>query len=206
MKHPLQSPVHQTEKLPAMNDAGSEEPGSRPPGRRWAVPAAATAAKPVVAVARVYRTEYAIYGTVLVSALIAVGWKFNTDWEVLVFTVGTIGVFWLSHIYSGVVAREETDGPRWKAIRVAAYQSAQHSVGMVVAMLLPAFFLLLAVMGVLDEYVAYYIALWVGVAILAALGFVNSARRGQHWGLRLLSAATTSLLGLAVIWLSTLVH
>ncbi|GAA3876926.1 hypothetical protein GCM10022381_19340 [Leifsonia kafniensis] len=185
---------------------GADESRPRPPGHRWTGPTVANATKSVIAMAGVYRTEYAIYGTVLVSALIAVGWKFNTDWEVLVFTVGTIGVFWLAHIYSGVVAREETIGPRWKAISHAAYRSAQHSVGMVVAMLLPAFFLLLAVMGLLDEYVAYYIALWVGVGILAVLGFVNSARRGQRWGLRLLSAAATSLLGLAVIWLSTLVH
>jgi hypothetical protein len=78
--------------------------------------------------------------------------------------------------------------------------------GMVLAMLLPAVFLLLAAAGILDEYVAYYIALWVGVAILAVLGYANAARRRSGWPLRLLSAAATSVLGLGIIWLSTLVH
>ena len=169
-------------------------------------PTASAGPASVGLVLRAYRTEYAIYGTVLVSALIAVGWKYNTDLEVLIFTVGTIGVFWLAHIYSGVVAGEKPEGPRGPALWHAALGSARTSVGMVLAMLLPAFFLLLATLGILDEYVAYYIALWTGVAVLAALGWANSARRGNPWPLHVVSAAITSALGLGVIWLSTLVH
>ena len=56
-----------------------------------------------------YRTEYAIYGTVLVSAVIAVGWEDDTDLEVLLFTLGSVGVFWLAHVYSGTVAREDDE-------------------------------------------------------------------------------------------------
>ena len=167
---------------------------------------ASTGSKSIVLVLRAYRTEYAIYGTVLVSALIAVGWKYNTDLEVLIFTVGTVGVFWLAHIYSGVVAGEKPEGPRAPALWHAARESARASVGMVLAMLLPAFILLLATLGILDEYVAYYIALWVGVFVLAVLGWMNSLRRGNPWPLHVLSAAITSALGLGVIWLSTLVH
>ena len=48
-----------------------------------------------------YRTEYAIYGVVLVSAVIAVGWEDDTDLDVLLFTLGSVGVFWLAHVYSG---------------------------------------------------------------------------------------------------------
>lgn len=169
-------------------------------------PSALTSVKPVAVVMRTYQTEYAIYGIVLVSALIAVGWKFDTDWEVLLYTLGTIGVFWLAHIYSGVVATEREDGPRAQAIWEATVRSARHSVGMLLAMLLPAVFLLLAAAGVMDEYVAYYIALWVGVAILAVLGYLNSARRQSHWTLRVLSALATSLLGIGVILLSSIVH
>lgn len=162
--------------------------------------------KPVVVMIRTYQTEFAIYGIVLTSALIAVGWKFDTDWEVFLYTLGTIGVLWLAHLYSGIVATERADGPRAQAIWEAAVNSARHSIGMLLAMLLPAVFLLLAAVGVMDEYVAYYIALWVGVVILAVLGYLNSARRGSHWMLRLLSAAATSLLGVGVILLSSIVH
>jgi hypothetical protein len=153
-----------------------------------------------------YQTEYAIYGTVLVSALIAIGWEYNTDLEVFWFTLGTVGVFWLAHIYSGVVASNLAPEHRGRAIGRAVLASARHSVGMVLAMLVPAVFLLLAAAGMLDEYVAYYIALWVGVAMLALLGYANGARRGGHWSLRVFSAAATSVLGLGIIWLSALVH
>jgi hypothetical protein len=73
-------------------------------------------------------------------------------------------------------------------------------------MVLPAIFLLLAVVNVLDEYVAYYAALWVGVLVLAVLGYLASARRGSPWYWRVLSALVTASLGLLVIWLSSLVH
>lgn len=180
----------------------------RPPrDRRWirrAIPGAAR--QPVVKVLRAYDTEYAIYGIVLVSALLAIGWKYNTDLEVLLFTLGTVGVFWMAHIYSGVIARHISSEHEGRAIWSAVLDSARHSVGMVLATLLPAFFLLLATVGAMDEYVAYYIALWVGVAVLAVLGYANSARRGSRWPLRLLNTATTSALGIGIIWLSTLVH
>ena len=53
---------------------------------------------------------------------------------------------------------------------------------------------------------AYYLALWVGVAELAVLGWFASARRGSPWYLRLVSAVVTASLGLLIIWLSSLVH
>ena len=162
--------------------------------------------KPVRKVLGTYRTEYAIYGTVLVSAVIAVGWEDDTDLEVLLFTLGSVGVFWLAHVYSGTVAREDTSQPRFRAILDrgagldAAHGRAAHRDGAA------AIFLLLAVVGVVDEYVAYYAALWVGVLVLAVLGYLASARRGSPWYWRVLSALVTASLGLLVIWLSSLVH
>ncbi len=153
-----------------------------------------------------YRTEYAIYGVVLVSAVIAVGSEDETDLDVLLFTLGSVGVFWLAHVYSGTLAREETEGPRLRAIMVAALASARHTAGMLAAMVLPTVALLLGVVGVLDEYVAYYLALWVGVAVLAVLGWFASARRGSPWYWRLVSAIVTATLGAIVIWLGALIH
>ena len=155
---------------------------------------------------RAYRSEYAIYGVVLVSSLIAIGWHENTDLEVLVFTFGAVLVFWLAHVYAGTVSREETGSPRWRAIFAAARAAAAHSSGMLLAMILPTVFLILATVGVLDEYVAYYLALWVGVAVLAVIGWWTAARRGGHWTWRLVSAVITASLGMLVIWLGSLVH
>lgn len=190
----------------AITGAG-HDPAKRPSSaRHWLQSAGPSIARPALLLLRAYQTEYAIYGTVLVSALIAIGWEYNTDLEVFLFTLGTVGVFWLAHIYSGVVASNLSKEHRGKAIWTAVLASARHSIGMVIAMLLPAVFLLLAAAGVLDEYVAYYIALWVGVVVLAVLGYANAARRSSRWPLRILSAATTSVLGLGIIWLSALVH
>ena len=155
---------------------------------------------------RAYRSESAIYGVVLVSSLIAIAWRENTDLEVLVFTLGAVVVFWLAHVYAGTISREETGSPRLRAILAAARSSAAHSSGMLLAMVLPTIFLVLATIGWLDEYVAYYLALWVGAAVLAVIGWWTAARRGGHWGWRLLSALVTASLGLLVIWLGSLVH
>ena len=163
-------------------------------------------AKPVSELAHVYRTEYAIYGIILVSALIGVGWEQETDLDVLLFTLGTVGVFWLAHVYSGTVAGEGSEAPRIRAVADSAWASMRHSVGILLAMVLPSVFLLLAVVGVLDEYVAYYLALWVGVVILAVLGYLTSARRGSAWPWRIVSALITASLGVLVIWLTTLVN
>ena len=162
--------------------------------------------RPVRRALATYSTEYAIYGTVLVSAVIAVGWEDETDLDVLLFVLGTVGVFGLAHVYSWVLAREDDTEPRFRAIGVAAGAAVRHTAGLLTAMVLPALFLLLAVVGWVDEYVAYYAALWVGVVVLAALGYLASARRGSPWYLRILSTLLTASLGLLIIWLSALVH
>ena len=162
--------------------------------------------KPVRKVLSTYRTEHAIHGTVLVSAVIAVGWNDDTDLDVLLFVLGSVGVFWLAHVYSGILAREGDRESRFRAVLIAARRSMRHTTGLIASMVLPVCFLLLAVVGVLDEYVAYYAALWVGVAVLAVVGYAASARRGSPWYLRLLSSLVTASLGLLIIWLSSLVR
>ncbi|GAB3119252.1 hypothetical protein [Glaciibacter psychrotolerans] len=189
-----------------MTGAAPDSGSGRPSGSRWIKRAARGSAKPVTVVLGAYGTEYAIYGTVLVSALIAVGWKFDTDFEVLLFTLGTVVVFWIAHIYSGVVANNGSVEARNLTLGKLILNSARHSIGMVLAMLVPALFLLLAAARGLDEYVAYYIALWAGVATLAVLGYWNSVKRGNRWARRILNAAITASLGVGIIWLSYLVH
>ena len=162
--------------------------------------------RPVRTALATYRTEYAIYGTVLVSAVIAVGWEDETDLDVLLFVLGSVGVFWLAHVYAVVLARADDTEPVIRAIAVAARAAIRRTAGLLVAMVLPAVFLLLAVVGWVDEYVAYYAALWVGVVVLAVLGYLASARRGSPWYLRAVSALLIASLGVLIIWLSALVH
>ena len=174
--------------------------------RHAAQAASETVVKHATLMLRAYRSESAIYGVVLVSSLIAIGWREDTDLQVLVFTLGAVVVFWLAHVYAGTIAREESEGPRLRGILLAARSSAAHTAGMLLAMVLPTIFLGLAALNLLDEYLAYYLALWVGVAVLAVIGWFAARRRGGHWGWWLLSAVVTATLGLIVIWLGSLVH
>jgi hypothetical protein len=162
--------------------------------------------RPLRTILEAFRNEYAIYGVILVSALIAIAWEEEDDLTVLLFTLGATAIFWLAHVYAGTISLEDTERPRARALAAAAWQSVRHSAGMLTAMVLPAFFLLLAVIGLVDEYVAYYLALGIGVVILAVIGYTSSARRNSPWYWRLVSALVTASLGLLIIWLSALSH
>ena len=151
-----------------------------------------------------YSGEHGVYGTVLVTALIAVGIEDDTDLQVLLFVLGTIGVFWLAHVYASVVAsRALTPAP---PLRQALARGARHSFGMVVAMLIPVAFLLAAVIGLLDEWTAYWIALFSGVVVLGVIGYLNARRNGSAWPWRIAGVLSTTIMGLIVIALSILVH
>ncbi|MBF4463219.1 MULTISPECIES: hypothetical protein [unclassified Rathayibacter] len=157
-------------------------------------------------VGAVMRTEGTIYGTVLALTLIAVGFDKDTDLDVLLFLLGSVSVFWVAHLYAGTLSRLPEVQPDGKTFLAALRDTARHSIGMLAAMVVPAAFLALGPLNVLDEWTAYYLALASGVVILAVLGYLMSARRGSPIGRRLLGTLTTTLLGFVVVWLSTLVH
>lgn len=151
-----------------------------------------------------YSGEHGIYGTVLVTALIAVNIADETDWDVFVFVIGTIGVFWLAHVYAWVVAsRSQRPAP---PLRESIARGARHSFGMVVAMLIPALLLLTGTIGLLNEWVAYWIALFSGVVVLGVIGYLNARRNGSSWPWRIAGVLSTTIMGLIVIALSILVH
>jgi hypothetical protein len=160
--------------------------------------------KPVRRVLDAYSGEHGVYGIVLVTALIAVGWEDDTDLEVLVFVVGTVFVFWLAHIYAAVVASRAARPPL--VLRTAVVRGIRHTYGMLVAMLIPAVLLGLGVIGLLDEYTAYYLALGSGIVLLGAIGYANAARNGSSWPWRIGGVLATTGLGAFVILLSIVVH
>lgn len=151
-----------------------------------------------------YSGEHGVYGIVLVTALIAVGWDDDTDLEVLVFVVGTVFVFWLAHIYAAVVASRAKAPP--VALRTAVAAGIRHTYGMLVAMLIPVFLLSLAVIDLVEEYTAYYLALGSGVVMLALIGYANASRNRSPWYWRVGGVLATTGLGLLVIVLSIVVH
>ena len=184
---------------PPSDDHANGEPPPTTTGRLRAV-----AAKPARHVLDAYSGEHGVYGIVLVTALIAVGWEDDTDLEVLLFVVGTVFVFWLAHIYAAVVASRAAETPL--ALRTAVQRGIRHTYGMLVAMLIPAALLLLAVIDVVEEYTAYYLALGSGIVLLAAIGYANAARNRSRWPWRVGGVLATTGLGALVIVLSIIVH
>lgn len=165
-----------------------------------------TASAAVRFVTNMFSTEATVYGIVLVTALTAIAWKFETDLEVLAFIVATTFIFWLTHVYARtVVAHDDVTGQP-VPVRKALAEAVRHSSGMLLAMLLPAVFLLLAALNVMDEYVAYFIALLIGVALLMMIGYLVALRNRRPWWRRILAAVITGLLGVIVIVLGILAH
>ena len=183
---------------PARDTAEAAESGPRPTG------IIATANRHARWVLSGYTGEHGVYGVVLVTAVIAVGWEDETDLDVLLFLLGTVFVFWLAHIYAAIVASRGA----WKreSLGRAVLDGIRHSYGMVVAMLIPAVLLATAVVGWVEEWTAYFLALGSGLVLLAVIGFANAARNGSSWPWRLGGTVATTLLGALVIGLSVLVH
>lgn len=151
-----------------------------------------------------YSGEHGVYGIVLVTALIAAEIEADTDWDVILFVLGTVGVFWLAHIYAAVVASRGTRPapPLGAAIRRGIGRSS----GMGLSMLIPVLFLATGTLGLFDEWTAYFLAMLSGVVILGVIGYLNARRNGSTWPWRIAGVAATTCLGLIVIGLSVLVH
>lgn len=153
-----------------------------------------------------YTGEHGVYGLVLVTALIAIADEYDDDLQVLVFVVGTTLVFWLAHVYAGIVAASgHPELGRTSFLRRARH-AASHSSGMLLAMLPPALVLALGVTGLVDEDDAYRSALLSGLIVLALIGWANARRNGRRWPQQILGALSTTMLGALVIVLSILVH
>lgn len=150
-------------------------------------------------------TPQAIYGTLLICALIGSATDDDYDREVLVLVLRTTIVFWLAHVFADGIAyygrhREEVSA------RDALQYGIHHGAGLLYAAVIPSLCLLLGAFGLVDEYVAYYIGLIVPVFLLAALGWIALGNRHVRWYLRLGGAAITAALGVIVILVKIIAH
>lgn len=155
-----------------------------------------------------FGTEAAVYGTILVSGLIAVSSAHGETSGVVLITVGiTVLVFWAAHVYAGTVARmgEETEKGH-VGVRAALTHSLAHSFGMLTSASVPALILLLGTTRVIPDDAANEVALWSGTVILAFLGYVAFLRRGNGMLMRLLGALMTASFGIVFVALKAFVH
>lgn len=156
-----------------------------------------------------FGTEAAVYGTILVSGLIALAsYAGETSIHVLIKVGVTVVVFWGAHVYAGTVARMgERAGPEARAQLGQAFRgSLRHSLGMLTSAGLPALILVFGTTRIIPDEIANDIALWSGVVILAFLGYVAFLRRGSSHLVRIAGALATASFGLAFVVMKALIH
>lgn len=156
-----------------------------------------------------FGTEAAVYGTILVSGLVAVSSAHGETSAVVLLTVAvTVLVFWGAHVYAGTVARlgERASSAETVGVRAAFGQSVRHSFGMLSSAAVPALILLAGTTRLIPDELANDVALWSGVVILAFLGYVAFLRRGSSPLVRIAGALGTASFGVVFVVLKAIVH
>lgn len=152
-------------------------------------------------------SETAIYGVMLVSALVIVtSQRSETTWDALLKVLVSVLVFWVAHVFATVVSHLGVAVNGDKSCGALIRYGMRHSSGLLVAALVPLIVLLLGGLGVISNDTAVWTALWVDVVLLGGLGYLAVARVTRVSWARFVGAGTTALLGVAIMVLKALIH
>jgi hypothetical protein len=151
-------------------------------------------------------TEESIYGTILVSGMIIAAGIHSTAWQIFLTVLGTVLIFWGAHLYAGTIAGHGGIGGDDTTLAIAFGRSLRRSLGFLTSAVPSLVILLLGALRVVPDALAIWIALWLGVLVLAFIGYFMFALRGRAWPIRILGALGTAAFGLAMILLKSLIH
>jgi len=152
--------------------------------------------------AAVRRDAPAIYGGLLVTALIAVQWRSDTTAEFVGLSIiVSVAVFWLTHVWAEIVDRRvRAPVSRRDVVEVAGAEAP-----MLTAALPPALILGAARLGLMSVDQAIAVALAVSIAQLFLWGLAVGRALDRGWGVALLAAAVDGAFGLALVGLKVIV-
>ena len=144
----------------------------------------------------------AIYGSLLITALVAAQSRHDANPEFIGFSVlVSVIVFWLMEVWSGLVSLR-VQGPTTLA---ETREVAVHESPMLAAAVLPALALGTWRLQMLDVDQAITLALIVSVAQLFLWGLAVGRAIGKGWPVALVVATVDCLLGLVIVVLKVLV-
>ena len=149
-------------------------------------------------------TDYtsAIYGSLLVTTLVAVQWRANVVPDLVGFTLITsVVVFWLTHAWAGIVNRR-VRGPLAKG---EAFAIARDEAPMLTAAVIAVLALGLPRLAGVDVNVAIGIALLARIVQLFVWGLVVGRAAHERWLYALGVALVDCLLGIAIVVAKVLV-
>ena len=142
-----------------------------------------------------------MFGTITAMATVAAyGRAFpDSPWRVEELVLSTAIVLWVAHVYTHGVSESlsERRRLRWSVIRRLAGREA----GILFAVVPPSLALLLGAVGVLDETTSIWLALAVGLGILAFEGLRYSRIEGLALAGTLVAVALNTGIGLLVVLL-----
>ena len=144
----------------------------------------------------------AIYGSLLVTSVIAVQWRTDAVTDgIALGVVFSVLVFWLAHAWSEIVNRRVRGQVSVAEAREIAFDEAS----MLSSLLVPALVLAIAprVGATIDTAVA--LALIVSIAQVFLWGLVVGRAAHRGWALPLVVAIVDSLLGVAIVALKVAV-
>ncbi|WP_019178947.1 hypothetical protein [Microbacterium yannicii] len=163
------------------------------------------AVDPAPRLARIFLTEEAIYGLILVSGMLVITGAADATSVVALVTVAvTVIVFFAAHVYAGALARLAADKRRW-SVRTSLRSAAFEASGMLLASVAPLAILTVGATRVLDDGTAIWTALIVNTILLGVLGWIAVARWSPRWYVRVGGALVTAAFGGALILLKSLV-
>jgi hypothetical protein len=153
-----------------------------------------------------HRLSEFIYGTVTgLVAVVGVGDRDSTSWwsAALIIMAGAVAI-WVAHAYSTLISRRVLAGRPLDVHELGETLAA--SLPIVQAGLLLAIPLLPVAVGLWPLAVALRISSITGILILALIGIMAGALTNESWPRRLLLAACSAGLGLAVVVLEFVLH
>ncbi len=155
---------------------------------------------------RSFVTPELISGTILVSVVIAVADESNGILDVFTITVLSALVFWATQVFIITVA---VQGVRSDEEAVSLRRSfgiaLSRSFGLLLAAVPPVVFIFFGLFGAFHGQVAYWIALWIEVVLLAVLGWIAFSARRSPWYVRLCGALATAGFGVLAVLLKILI-
>lgn len=147
------------------------------------------------------RIASTVFGTITAMATVAAyGRAFpDSPWTVEELVISTAVVLWLAHLYTHALSESISEQHR---LRVSGVRRlAGRELGILLAVVPPSFALLLGALGVLDETASIWLALALGLAILAFEGVRYARLEGLGRTGTFVAIAANVGLGLFVVLL-----
>lgn len=158
------------------------------------------------------QSESAVYGVITISGLLVLVAERDdmVSYQALFKVVATMGVFWLAHVYAATVAHlgdpHEADEPIRSRLARAVGVSVANMWGMLLVTLIPVIVLSLGVLGLISHEAAVWGTLWLDVALLAVLGYLEVAGWTPKVWARALGGLITAAFGMLLVALKSWIN